>query len=259
MKIKIPLLCILSVLILIISFYSPVVFASKNTDNQEYVEVKINNSIYGSIKQDIRYLTVVKVKETKQILLEYDKAIEENNFDRISECESWLKENGILDDKQLIILSLLKRYQGSSGTTSNLYYSESNCKFSAIGNGFMVFPLEKQIIDWIQEQAENQENPIAGFVIMLLLLVLFYLPVMFVTHLIPFRIGMSQSQVTLNSGTMKIGDQDIIPPVKVNLTLFTGLTISTPHLSGDNKSGDGNNGGFLFVYGYAGKVEEVDM
>jgi len=256
---KIPFLCIFSVLILIISFYSPVVSASKNIENQELVEVKINNCIYGSIKQDIKYLTVGEVKEIKQILLEYNKAIEENNFDQIAKCESWLKEKGILNEIQLLILSLLNRYEGSSITNSNADISESNCKFSAIGNGFMVFPLEKQIIDWIQKQAENQENFIAGFVIMLLLLVLFYLPVMLVTHLIPFRIAMPHSQVTLNSGTMKVGDQNVIPPIKVNLTSFTGITISTPNFSMDNESGDGNSGGFLFVTGYAGKVEEVEI
>lgn len=256
---KITLLCIFSVLILIISFYSPVVFASKNIENQKHVEVKISNFKYGSIKQDIKYLTVEEVKEINHILLEYDKAIEENNFHQIAKCESWLKEKGILNEKQILILSLLDRYQGSSRTISNVDISESNCRFSAIGNGFMVFPLEKQIIDWIQEQAENQENVIAGFVIMLLLLVLFYLPVMLVTHLIPFRIALPHSQVTLNSGTMKVGDQDLIPPVKVNLTSFTGITISTPNISMDNESGDGSSGGFLFVRGFAGKVEEVEI
>jgi len=256
---KIPFLCIFSVLILIISFYSPAVLASKNTENQELVEVKINNCIYGSIKQNIKYLTIKEVKEIKQILLEYDKAIEENNFDQIAKCESWLKDKGILNEKQFLILSLLNRYQGYSIITSNADISESNLKFSAIGNGFMVFPLEKQIIDWIQEQAENQENFIAGFVIMLLLIVLFYLPVMLVTHLIPFRIAMPHSQVTLNSGTMKIGDQDVIPPVKVNLTSFTGITISTPNFSMNNESRDNSSAGFLFVNGYAGKVEKVDI
>jgi hypothetical protein len=122
----------------------------------------------------------------------------------------------------------------------------------------MVFPIEKQTIDWIQEQADNQENFIAGFVIMLLLIVLFYIPVTLVTHLIPFRIAMPHSQVTLNSGTMKVGDQNVFPPVKVNLTSFTGITISTPNFSMGNESEDDSSGGFLFIKGYAGKVEEVD-
>ena len=57
---KIPFLCLFSVLILIISFYSPLVSAHKNIENQEYVEFKINNFIYGSIKQDIKYFTTVR-------------------------------------------------------------------------------------------------------------------------------------------------------------------------------------------------------
>lgn len=242
-----------------VSFYSPVISASKTIENQEHVKVKINNCIYGSVKQNIKDLTVEEVKELKQVLLKYDKAIEENNFDQIAKCESWLKEEGILNEKQLRILSLLNRHQGSLTTTSNGNISGSNCIFSATGDGFMVFPIEVKTLEWIEEQAEKQENPIGGFVLVLLLIVLFYVPVMLATHLIPFRIAMPHAQVVLNSGTMKVGDQEVTPPVKVNLSFFTGITISTPKTSTDDESEEGSSGGFLFVKGYTGKVEEVEI
>jgi len=121
----------------------------------------------------------------------------------------------------------------------------------------MLFPVETEIIEWIQKNIEEQDSFLAGFVLMLLLLVLFYLPVMLVTHLIPFRIAMPHSQVDLNSGTMNVGDQEFTPPIKVNLTSFTGITISMPKTSTGNESEDDSSGGFLFVKGYAGKVEEI--
>ena len=256
---KIPYLSIISVLLLIVSFYSPVVFASKTIENEELLAVKINQCVYSSTKQDIKYFELEEVKEIKQILLEYDEAIKENNFVKISRYNSLLKEKGILNEKQILFLSLLNRYQSSSRTFSDSGISDANIMFSAAGNGFMVFPLEQQIIDWIQEQAENQENVIAALVVILLLLVLFYIPVMLVTHFVPFRISMPHSQVVLNSGTMKIGDQNMIPPLKVNLTSFTGITISTPNFSSDNGSEDDSGGGFLFVVGYAGEVEEIEF
>jgi hypothetical protein len=256
---KIQYISILCVLILIVTFYSPVVFASKTIDNEELLAVKINNCVFGSTKQDVKYFALEEVKELKHILLEYDDAIKENNFVRIARYNSWLKEKGILNEKQIFLLSLLNQYQASSSDYSDSGISESNVMFSAAGNGFMVFPLEKQIIEWIQDQAENQENIIAALVMIILLLVLFYIPSMLITHFIPFRIGMPHSQVVLNSGTMKVGDQNMIPPVKVNLTSFTGITISTPNFTTNNESGDDNTQGFLFIIGIAGEVEEVEI
>jgi len=239
------------------SFYSPIISASSTIENQKLIEVKINNYLYGSVKQNIKELQVEEVRELKQTLLKYDKAIQENNIDQIAKCESWLKEKGVLNEKELKILSLLNRYQGSQTTTSNGDILGSNCIFSATGDGFMLFPVETEIIKWIQKNIEEQDSVLAGFVLMLLLLVLFYLPVMLVTHLIPFRIAMPHSQVDLNSGTMKVGNQELTPPIKVNLTSFTGITISMPKTSTGNESEEDNSGGFLFVKGYAGKVEEV--
>jgi len=255
---KIQYISIISVLILIVSFYSPVVFASSTID-EELLAVKINHCVYGSTKQDIKYFKLEEVNEIKQILLDYDDAIKENNFVKISRYNSWLEDKGILNEKQILFLSLLNRYQSRASADSGSGISDSNVMFSATGNGFMVFPLEQQIIDWIQEQAENQENVIAALVIIILLLVLFYIPVMLVTHFVPFRIAMPHSQVVLNSGTMKVGDQNLVPPVRVNLTSFTGITISTPNISSNNESKGDTSGGFLFVLGYAGEVEEVEI
>jgi len=116
---KISILCFFSIFILMFSFYSPIISASTTIENQKLIEVKINNYIYGSVKQNTKDLTIEEARELKQTLSKYDKAIQENNIDQIVKCESWLKEKGVLTEKELKILSLLNRFQGSQTTTSN--------------------------------------------------------------------------------------------------------------------------------------------
>ncbi|MEF8879668.1 MAG: hypothetical protein V5A64_04685, partial [Candidatus Thermoplasmatota archaeon] len=252
---KTKLFCIICAGIMLLTFLSPTTVSLQKDEENKKIAIKTNFFTGLGVQKSSEDLTKEEARELTQILMKYDKAMEQNNINQIKKCESWLKEKGILNNNQLKILRLLDRYQCSSSVTSNGNISESNCIFSANGNGFMYFPIENQVIEWIEENAKEQENVIAGFVVILLLAVFFYVPVMLLTHLIPFRIAMPHAQVTLDNGSMNVGDQDVSPPIKVNLTSFTGITISTPKMSFGNESQENNesdeSSAFLYVKGYA--------
>lgn len=252
MNAKPGVLCVFSVVLLVTAVYAPQVAAQTTiTHHQEtisnQVTVTITNYLNGQPLPTEKTITKKIANQLRERLTQYHHALTTNDENLIGECEAWLQEKQLLNREQQQILS----HHSATARSVNSY------RFSAVGAGIMLFPAEVSVLEWIIEQVQEQDNFIAQFVLFILLVVLFYVPVMLVTHLIPFRIAMPRGQVRLDSGTMIINGENVPPPATVNLTGFTGITISTPPTS-DEDNPDNDNPGFLFVKGIAGNIEQIE-
>lgn len=255
MNTKPAVLCVFSVLILVTAVYAPHITAHTTINKQQIEITNQDNSIAVTITNYLNGITIPTQKTITQqeanalhhILRQYHHALTTDNTDHQEDCEAWLHEKQLLTPEQLRIIS-------HHTTTKN---PVTSYRFSAVGNGIMLFPAEVSVLEWIIEQVQEQDNFIAQFVLFILLVVLFYTPVMLVTHLIPFRIAMPHGQVRLDSGTMTINGENVPPPATVNLTGFTGITISTPPTSSDEEENN-DDGGFLFVKGIARNIVQIE-
>ena len=184
-------------------------------------------------------------------------AIKNNDEETIFICKKNLEDQGVLPKNNLVFL--LTHNSNKPVFGGNI--SNSNCVFSALGEGHIIFKKEAEMFDWIFEQANQQDTLIGKIVVLIIDMILFGIPVMIMTHLIPFRIK-TVLNVELNSGrmttdgtqghkTVEVHAED--EPLIVNLTSFTGITISPLFIQRDNSS-DAN---FVFTWGWAAEVTEV--
>lgn len=211
-------------------------------------------------------LTYDEAVQIKEILIQLNDAIENNDEKTIKECESILNKKGIFGDNYQKFFSyntyndMLNTFKFSEftkylGTQNNDNISNLLCYFTAIGNGTLYHFLSVRIYEAIRSIVLNQTS-IIGAVILLITLLPFLVIVMLLTSLIPFRILMPVGIVAMNKGSISSlglqGRKKLVvegpDSVNVNFSWFTGVTINIPFT--DNP--------FVFVSGIAMKVQESD-
>lgn len=251
-----------------IGFSSAVAKNTTTTSEKIVFETKTYNGL--NVEKKLTELSTEEADEIKQILIDLEDALLENDYESVIKYKKILQEKGIIDEKSS---KFIKPQKESAELTDDI--SNSMCYFHAMGVGLLLFPLENRILEGITETARNAaeqtDNPIAGIIIALvifiLLFVIFCLPVMLVTHLIPARIMMPSAKVQLKNGKMWSRGTEGFKKVETSgetieadLSYFTGITISTLPISINKDSEEDENEakGFMFVSGFAFKVEPSD-
>lgn len=262
---KIVFLSVLSAILMITIGFSSAVAENTTGESEKIVfETKTYNGI--SFEKKLVELSEKEAEEVKQILVALEKAISKNDEKAVEEYKQILEEKGILDETSSKFIKPQKQDAELSDDISN-----SMCYFHTMGVGLLLFPLENRILEGIEETIRNAveqtDNPIAAFIIafvlFILLFVLFCLPVMLVTHLVPFRVMMPSATVQLKNGKMWSRGAEGYKKVETSgetinadLSYFTGITISTLPISiNDDSEEEKDNKGFMFVSGFAFKVE----
>jgi hypothetical protein len=210
-----------------------------------------------------------KAIEIQEIITELSKAIDKNDEASIKYFESKLNEMGIFGDQYQEFFSKQSFYNKmdfgrfekfSKWLTDNNDDNISNsfCFFNTIGEGLLVSTLGILVWEAFVRLLSNASSFAEAFVIIILFLP-FVLSVIVLTGLIPFRVAMPTGMILVENGTISslglngykklqvTGD-----PVYVNLSVFTGITISIP---GNEDTG---RDAFLFVSGFALQVYESE-
>jgi len=267
MKRKIVFLSTISAMIIVLASISPSISAKDMEGLQSNETLRIEVNRYSGKKSDTicTEVSYEEAEEIKQILIQLDEAIENNDKEAISHYESVLNDKGIFGNdyqefysndeySELMEKSKLNKYSSYLGQKNEDNISNYMCYFHATGQGIMFFYIGVKLVEAIMRAIENTSSWIAGLILLLALLP-FLVLVMLFTHLIPFRILMPIGVVTMQQGKMSslgLGGFKRIEvdtePVSVNLSWFTGITINIPF----------SEKPFLFVSGIALEVKETE-
>jgi len=271
MKKKILIITTLVTILIVLGGLSPSI-CSKDIEptqinkNSETVTVEVNRYYRRQPETIKTELTLEEVQQLEDILLELDRAIEKNDEKTITKCESILNEKGIFGDEYEKFYShnTISKKMKSSGLYKYSKYLEKNgddisnlmCYFHASGKGILFFWIELSILESIARAIENASSWIEQLVIFFALLP-FYVLGMLMTHIIPFRIFMPKGIVRMDDGKItslglngfKQATTQNNESIMVNISLFTGITISWPV----------NEQNFLFVSGIAVRAAESDF
>jgi len=220
------------------------------------------NRYYGKNPETIYTdVTLEEAEEIKQILINLNIAIKQNNEEAISHYESILNEKGIFGEKHQKFYSNnqytetmkktnLNKYIKYFGSTNADNISNSLCYLNAIGEGVVLWWLSLQVWEGIVEILKNASSPLAALILFLTFVPLLVL-VIVLTNLIPFRILAPRGAMALKNGTisslglkglkrLSVGEDS----VEVNISGFTGITVNL-------------GSSFLFVSGIAFGVKET--
>ena len=267
MKRKIGFLSISIALIIILAGISPVVGSIDIEEiiNNENIIVEVNKYLGGKPESILTELSYEEAEELKEILINLNKGIEENDEIAISIYEKILNDRGFFGKEYQKFFSrnsifekikshqypgVLKQFETLNGDN----ISNTLCLFNAIGKGIIVFPLGLKIWEAIVEIVTNASSPLAGLILLIALLPILVMVMLF-THLIPFRILMSRGVVLMNQGSVSslglngLKRLKVTEQVSVNLSWFTGITFNIPF----------TNNSFCFVSGIAARVYEGDI
>jgi len=249
-----------------------------NAKNLEIIEetgtetVIITTNFYRSLKpQTVKSeFTEDEILEIIDIITNLKLAIESNDENQIQIYQELLENKGIFGNKNHDFCSYdkfeetFKSYKRSNidrliSPTQDDNLSNSFCYFNAIGQGVMVSQIGIKLLEAFQRLLRNASSYIEAFVIIIIFLP-FVLTAIVLTGLIPFRIMLREGLVYVETGSIsslglngyKKVDVDT-EPISVNLSWFTGLTISIP---GNEDTG---RDAFLFTSGFAVQVYESDI
>ena len=201
----------------------------------------------------------------KEILINLNTAIEENDELAISIYEKILNERGFFGKEYQkfyssnSIFKYIKsqHYPGILNQFENLNgdnISNTFCFFNAIGKGIIVFPFDLIIWEAIIDIVKNASSSLAGLILFLALVPILVM-VMLITHLIPFRILMSRGVIIMNQGSISslglngLKRLTVTEQIGVNLSWFTGITFNIPF----------TNNSFCFISGFTARVYEGDI
>jgi hypothetical protein len=259
---KIIMFSISSTILLILISFAPIVI-SQNYDFEKTIKVQIKKFSDTTIEDDSINLDYESAVELKNVLEELNKAIEERNYQKISEYEEILKDKGIIDRNYKIPLASDKEntktlddknLPASIKKIQKILENDEEGKYNALcyvhatGQGTLIFTI----------------GLILGILFFVLLskfgfgvisvLIPFYIMVMVATHVIPLRIMLPIGSVSLKQGSISsigLGGYGKLTTdnnsIQTTLVGFTGLTIHIPF--GDSEESD--LGGFLFVSGFS--------
>ena len=240
--------------------------------NNETLTIETN--LYNSRvpKKLLTECTESEILEIIDTLENLNQAIEESNEEEIQNCQEILKEKGLFGKYKYDFFSneeFTETYDTySQGRFSNYQENTLNgdldnmfCYFNAIGEGIMVSQLGIKAFEAFQRIVSNASGFLEAFILTLIFLP-FVLVIMVLTGLIPFRILMPEGLVYMEDGRLstlgingfkRVTVEDGDPPVSVNLSFFTGLSISIPG------NADTGRKAFTFVSGPAIRVYDSDI
>lgn len=269
MKNKLILISVIIAAIIVLGSCSSSITASNLEEIQSTESVSILvNKYYGYQPKTIETeVSIEEAEEIKEILINLNEAITNNDYETISYYEKKLNNKGIFEDNYQEFYSneeynqllqsnkrsnLLGLLEGKNGDNlSNLL-----CFFNAIGQGLFVSYIGLLVWEGFQRLLSNASSFAEMFVIIIVFLPLVLVTVV-LTGLIPLRIFMPKGMVYVENGRISsIGLKGVkrvtvdTEPVGVNLSFFTGLSISIP---GNEDTGRED---FVFASGIALKVEE---
>jgi hypothetical protein len=211
-------------------------------------------------------VSVEEAEEIKQILINLNKAIENNDEEAISNYEKILNDKGIFGNEYQSFYSqktisekinlnkylVYSKYQKQSAGDN---ISNTLCYFNTIGTGGIIFTVALRFLESMVSIINNASTFIEKFVLILVLLPIFIM-IYLLTHLIPFRILMPDPLVVIKNGSMSsLGLQGFKRVVvgdnlyTVNVSWFTGITINFIRKE--------SLAGFLFMSGIAVRVKEA--
>ena len=261
---KIVFVSVVTAVIILLTGFTPALASNKNNlieIKNDLVTIEVNHYLGRQPKQVRTTVTASEAEEIRQYLIELYNAQERNDHQAISTYEALLNEKGLFgesnqkfysnnDGMTLIEKTKLPRFL-SSLAGENI--SNRFCYFNAIGEGLVFWWLALSFLQAIVNVLKNVSNPIAAFILLLVLLPL-AITVMLLTNLIPFRILAPTGAMALRNGTISCLGLNGFQRVKVgaeaygvNLSGFTGLTINIPPIN--------NRTAFLFISGFALKAE----
>ncbi len=268
---RLPLLAIILAILLLLSGLSPVVNSKEITDNQDKITVEVNQYGPNGVKKVLTELDVEEARELQEHFEKLHEAIDKKDQKEISKYESLINERGIFGEnyqniysryqtQKLNLITKNPRYQDKLTTLSNYddNISNSMCLFYASGEGIMIFTIGVKLAEAILETISNASSFLEQLVLLLAFLPIYVLVMLF-THAIPFRIALPIGIVQMTNGkistrgtagykTIYVEDET----VNVNVSGFTGITVSIPSFSEEDDSA-----GFLFVSGFCLQAEQI--
>ena len=234
----------------------------------ETVNIIVNKYYTNPPKTITTKVNIKEAEEIKEILINLNDAITNNDKTSIEYYENQLNSKGIFaDDYQKFYsnddisqkLKLNNKYKLSNLLSEKNGDNLSNllCFFNAIGNGLFVSYIGILAYEAFAKLLSNASSFAEMFVIIIVFLPL-VLATIVLTGLVPIRLFMPKGMVYMENGRItSIGLKGVkrvtatdTNPVSVNLSLFTGLSISIP---GNNETGREN---FVFASGIALAVQE---
>jgi len=264
---KILLLSTLVAILIVLGGLSPSICSkdikpSQKSQNTGTITVEVNK--YHGLQPITIHteLSNEEAEQLKEILIQLDIAIENNDETTVKECESILNEKGIFGDyyeefythktfNKKLKSSGLSRYLNQNGDN----FSNLMCYFHAVGTGQIYFFVQISILENMANAFKNVTSIIAALMVLFIFLP-FYVLALILTHLVPFRIMMPLGFVELDDGKMtSIGLKGLKraiaqnnESIMANVSWFSGLTINIP-----------TENLFLFMSGIAVKVAESDV
>jgi len=269
MKKKVIIISTIIAAIIVLGSCSYSITASnlEKIDTNETVNIIVNKYYSNNPITIETKVNIEEAEEIKEILINLNDAITNNDNDAINYYEKQINNKGIFADKyqqfysnkdyektlkldkKSKLINLLSEKNGDN--LSNLL-----CVFNAIGKGIFVSYIGVLALEAFVRILSNASSVIEAFILIIIFLPL-ALTAVLLTSLIPFRILMPKGMVQMESGRISsIGLKGFkrvnvdTESVTVNLSLFTGLSISIP---GNEDTG---REAFVFATGFAISVEE---
>jgi hypothetical protein len=263
---KIVFISIIAAVLILLTGITPALASIKITSTDvknDLITVEVNQYLGRQTEKVQTTITAGEADEIQHYLTELYDAQQRNDQQAIATYEALLNKKGIFGMSYQHFYSnsksrtLLGKTVLSSDFTAVADENISNrlCYFNAIGEGLVAWWLAIQVLDGIVRLLHNVTSLILALILLLTFLPFFVLTMLF-TNLIPFRILSPMGALALKNGTIScLGVNGLqrrsvgAEGYGVNLSWFTGLTISIP-AHNDKKS-------FLFVSGFAFKAEGV--
>jgi outer membrane lipoprotein-sorting protein len=271
MKKKVIIISTIIAAIIVLGSCSYSITASnlERINSTETVKIEVNQYLgnpYNTIETEVN---INEAEEIREILINLNKAITSNDKKAIEFYEKEINSKGIFENdyqefysneeyNQILKSNKRAKLINFLGSKNGDDLSNIMCYFNAIGSGLFVSYLGALALDFFLQLMSNATSFIEMFVIFIVFFPLVALVVV-LTGFIPIRILMPRGNVWMESGRIStIGLNGVkritvdTEPVTVNLSLFTGLSISIP---GNEDSG---REPFVFASGLAARVQKID-
>lgn len=241
----------------------------KEIQSSENVNILVNQQ-YGKKPHTIETgVTIEEVEEIKELIINLEEAITNNDKEAVSYYGKQLNSKGIFGNEYQEFytneeynqrLNLDKRVNLYNKLTSKAddNFSNTFCFFNAIGKGLLVSNLGLKMWEALVRIISNASGFLEAFILIIIFLPL-VLTVIVLTGFIPFRIMMPNGAVVMEDGKItSIGLQGlkretVTEQVIVNMSWFTGISISIP---GNEETG---RDPFCWISGFAVQVYESDL
>jgi hypothetical protein len=259
MKKNLMIVSCFCVTVLAIAGCAPALASQPLISTKNSVPIEMNHYAGKNQVSTIAMVSPADAWQIEQCLIDLYNAQQKNDQTTITRCISILNSKGIAistQDRSFLtpqrIIQFYGKTSGHNALTDDL--TNQACFFTAVGQGMLVGTFALRFIQAVVAAINNQSTAFAKFILLLVFLPLIMVVLLF-NDLIPIRILMPEGALAMTNGSVtSIGLQGAkhmkvnATQIGVNLSWFTGITISIPKLSNESKP-------FCFVAGFAAKVE----